>query len=228
LDSVGVAGHPYDCGVTATARWGLFATIPLVAVLAVALTFVFRSSGGTHTTSSMTPPASTEAAATWAAGQKKAPPIVLRNENGRPVSLAALRGRPVLVTFIDPLCRDFCPIEAQHLSDAVRGASVKPTILAVSVNTAGNAPHNLTLDMRKWGVVPQWTWGVGSSAQLSRVWKRYGIDVIVTHKKLAGVTVQQVAHTEAAYLIDANGWERAVFVWPYTASAVTKALAATS
>ena len=161
----------------------------------------------------------------WAAGAKKAPPIALRDEHGRAVSLASLRGRPVLVTFIDPLCRDFCPTEAQHLSEAVRGARVKPTILAVSVNTAGNAPHNLGLDRRKWGVVPQWTWGVGTGAQLARVWKRYGIDVIVARKKIAGVEVQQVTHTEAAYLIDAHGWERAVFIWPYTASAVSKALA---
>jgi cytochrome oxidase Cu insertion factor (SCO1/SenC/PrrC family) len=212
--------------VTATTRWALLSTIPLVAVLAVAIVFLTRSSSPSQ--ASAAPPASTDAAATWAAGQKKAPAIGLRDERGRPVSLAALRGRPVLVTFIDPLCRDFCPTEAQHLSDAVRGASVKPAILAVSVNTAGNAPRNLTLDRRKWGVVPQWRWGVGTGAQLAQVWKRYGIDVLVSHKKIAGVSVQQVSHTEAAYLIDADGWERAVFIWPYTASAVSKALAATS
>jgi cytochrome oxidase Cu insertion factor (SCO1/SenC/PrrC family) len=213
--------------VTATTRWALLSTIPLVAVLAVAIVFLTRSSS-TSPSMSTTPPASTDAAATWAAGQKKAPPISLRDEHGRPVSLASLHGRPVLVTFIDPLCRDFCPVEAQHLSDAVRGASVKPAILAVSVNTAGNAPRNLALDRRKWGVVPQWRWGVGSGAQLAQVWKRYGIDVVVSRKKIAGVSVQQVSHTEAAYLIDADGWERAVFIWPYTAGAVSKALAATS
>lgn len=177
---------------------------------------------------STTPPASTDAAATWAAGERKAPAISLRDEHGKSVSLASLRGRPVLVTFIDPLCRDFCPTEAQHLSDAVRGAAVKPTILAVSVNTAGNAAGNLALDRRKWGVVPQWTWGVGDGAQLAQVWKRYGIEVVVTHKKVAGVAVQQVSHTEAAYLIDADGWERALFIWPYTASAVSRELARTA
>lgn len=213
--------------MTATTRWALLAAVLLLAAAAAALVFAFRSSGSTRMPS-MTPPASEEAAAMWAAGAKKAPPIALRDEHGRAVSLASLRGRPVLVTFIDPLCRDFCPTEAQHLSEAVRGASVKPTILAVSVNTAGNAPHNLALDRRKWGVVPQWTWGVGTGAQLAQVWKRYGIDVIVARKKIAGVEVQQVTHTEAAYLIDAHGWERAVFIWPYTARAVSKALAATS
>jgi hypothetical protein len=50
----------------------------------------------------------------------------------------------------------------------------------------------------------------------------------VTKKKVAGVRVQQVAHTEAAYLIDAQGFERALFIWPYTADAVSKELAATT
>lgn len=205
------------------ARWALLAAVALAALVAVSLAYVLR---GTDAPAAPTQaPASTSAAVTWAAGKQPAPEFNLRDEHGRPISLGALRGRMVLVTFIDPLCRDFCPTEAQHLSEAVRGARVKPTILAVSVNTAGNAPHNLGLDRRKWGVVPQWTWGVGTGAQLARVWKRYGIDVIVARKKIAGVEVQQVTHTEAAYLIDAHGWERAVFIWPYTASAVSKALA---
>jgi cytochrome oxidase Cu insertion factor (SCO1/SenC/PrrC family) len=215
--------------VTSGTRWAVWTAVPLLAIAAVSLAFVLRSTATPKApASSMSAPASTEAAATWAAGKRKAPPIELRDERGRVVSLETLRGRPVLVTFIDPLCRDYCPTEAQHLSDAVRGARVKPTILAVSVNTAGNAPRNLALDRRKWGVVPQWTWGVGTSGQLARVWKRYGIEVVVTRKKVAGVELRRIAHTEAAYLIDADGYERALFIWPYTAGAVTEALAATS
>jgi cytochrome oxidase Cu insertion factor (SCO1/SenC/PrrC family) len=200
----------------------VYVAVPLLAVAAVSLAFALRSSGSSRT--STVEPASDEAAATWPAGKKRAPAIALRDEHGRAVSLASLRGRPVLITFIDPLCRDFCPLEAQHLSDAVRGAGTKPAILAVSVNTAGNSPTVLALDRRKWQLVPQWRWGIGSGAQLAQVWKRYGIQVIVAKKKVAGVQVQQVAHTEAAYLVDAAGWQRAVFLWPYSASAVTKAL----
>jgi hypothetical protein len=48
----------------------------------------------------------------------------------------------------------------------------------------------------------------------------------VTTKKVAGVTLHDVAHTEAAYLVDAKGYERAVFLWPYSADAVTRTLRA--
>jgi cytochrome oxidase Cu insertion factor (SCO1/SenC/PrrC family) len=47
---------------------------------------------------------------TCAAGARRAPGFALRDEYGRPVSIAALRGRSILVTFIDPLCRNYCPL----------------------------------------------------------------------------------------------------------------------
>jgi cytochrome oxidase Cu insertion factor (SCO1/SenC/PrrC family) len=205
-------------------RWALFAAVPLLVAAAVSLAFVLHSSGSTSRMSTVVP-VSQEAAATWAAGKKRAPAFTLRDEHGKPVSLAGLRGRPVLITFIDPLCRDYCPLEAQHLSDAVRSAGTKPTVVSVSVNTAGNAPSVLALDRRKWKLVPQWRWAVGSGDELAKVWKQYGIQVLVSKKKVAGVPVQQVAHTEAAYLVDANGWQRALFLWPYSAKAVEQALA---
>jgi len=45
-----------------------------------------------------------------------APGFDLLDEQGDPISLSSLRGRPLIVTFIDPLCRDYCPIEAQRLN----------------------------------------------------------------------------------------------------------------
>jgi cytochrome oxidase Cu insertion factor (SCO1/SenC/PrrC family) len=201
--------------------------VALAAVAAVSLAFVLRGTNAPAAQPQM--PASSTAAAAWAAGKQRAPEFNLRDEDGKPISLALLRGRPVLLTFIDPLCRDFCPIEAQRLSDAVRGATGdKPTIVAVSVNTAGNRPDILRVDERKWNVVPQWRWAVGDGAALTRVWHAYHIAVITTTKTVAGVRVRNVAHTEASYLIDGNGYERALFLWPYTSDAVTKALRTTA
>lgn len=209
------------------ARWALLAAVALAALAAVSLAFVLR--GTSAPAASTQAPASSTAAATWAAGKQRAPEFNLRDEHGKPISLASLRGGTVLLTFIDPLCRDFCPIEAQRLSDVVRGTTgTKPTIVAVSVNTAGNRADILRVDERKWNVAPQWRWAVGNEASLARVWHAYHIAVITTTKKIAGVRVRNVAHTEASYLIDGSGYERALFLWPYTSDAVTKALRATT
>jgi cytochrome oxidase Cu insertion factor (SCO1/SenC/PrrC family) len=166
------------------------------------------------------------AAATWAAGTRKAPDFTLTDQHGAPISLASLRGRPVIVTFIDPLCRDFCPIEAQHLNDVVNAfpSASKPAIVAVSVNVYGNAHATLMEDARKWKLVPEWRWAIGHPAELSRVWNAYHVQVLAMTKKVAGVTVHTIGHTEAAYVIDSKGYQRALFLWPYGADGVVRTL----
>jgi protein SCO1 len=165
-------------------------------------------------------------AAIWAAGARPAPAFTLRDQNGKPVSLAAYRGRAVLVTFIDPLCRDYCPLEAAQLDDAVAGLpdASRPAIVAVSASPYGNARANLLQDVRKWHLGSDWRWAVGTRAELERVWKAYDVAVLVTTKTVAGVRVHEVTHTEGAYLIDGNGHERALFLWPYKAQSVVRAL----
>jgi len=165
-------------------------------------------------------------AATWAAGARRAPAFRLVDQNGRSVSVAALKGRPVIVTFIDPLCRNFCPLEAQRLDTALKSlpAAARPAVVAVSVNVYGNGRANLEQDFRKWQLMPEWRWGVGTQSQLARVWKSYGVGVLVTTKKIAGVTVHEITHTEAAYLVDRSGHERALFMWPFTAADVQRSL----
>jgi cytochrome oxidase Cu insertion factor (SCO1/SenC/PrrC family) len=206
-------------------RWLLGALAVVLTLIGVGAYLATRTSSPAMARSTAV---SETAAATWGEGRQRAPAFALRDQNGAAVSLAALHGRPVIVTFIDPLCRDYCPIEAQHLSDVVRALppAQKPAIVAVSVNVFGNVRSNLLLDERKWNLVPQWRWAVGSPSALGSVWKAYHIAVIASTKTVTGVKVHTIVHTEAAYLIDANGFQRALFLWPYSAGAVARSLRA--
>jgi cytochrome oxidase Cu insertion factor (SCO1/SenC/PrrC family) len=197
----------------------------LVAGLAAGIALLLLNSSA-PTATDVTAPVSETPAGTWAAGKLRAPDFRLTDQNGAAVSLAALRGRPVIVAFIDPLCRDFCPLEAKRLNAVARSfpAAAKPAIVAISVNVRGNTRATLMQDVDHWSLVPQWRWGVGTEGQLTPVWKSYHVGVLVTTKKIAGVTAYYIAHTEAAYVIDANGYQRAVFLWPYSADAVTRTL----
>jgi cytochrome oxidase Cu insertion factor (SCO1/SenC/PrrC family) len=201
----------------------LWAAVLVVGLVAGVALLVLDSS---PRASSDVAPVSEAPAGTWAARKLHAPEFRLTDQAGKPVSLAGLRGRPAIVAFIDPLCRDFCPLEAKRLNAVARSfpAGAKPAIVAVSVNVRGNARANLVQDVDQWNLVPQWRWGVGTEAQLAPVWKSYHVGVLVTTKKIAGVTAYYIAHTEAAYVIDANGYQRAVFLWPYSADAVTRTL----
>ena len=132
----------------------------------------------------------------------------------------------MIVTFIDPLCRNLCPLEAQVLDQVERQlpASRRPAILAVSVDVYANTRADLLEDVAKWRLVPQWRWAVGRPAQLAGVWKRYSVGVAVVTKRIASTTIHYVTHTEAAYVIDATGHERALFLWPFWPQDVMRVL----
>ena len=197
-------------------RWALVAIVALVAVTA--------GCGGSGTPKSS--PIIGGPATTWAAGEQKAPLFTLRDQNGKTVSLAAYRGKPVVVTFLDPLCRNYCPIEATRLETAVHSlpAAARPNVIAVSVNVFGNARRYLVQDLHKWQLGREWRWAIGTPSQLGAVWKRYDIGVLDQSKTIAGVVVHNIVHTEAAYVVDANGYQRALYLWPFTTADVKTTL----
>lgn len=212
-------------------KWALprMAALFAVAVAAPILAVGLLRRGG-----SPTPPSKTTAQAvtqetpfTWSEGQRRAPDFTLTDQNGRPISPAAYRGRPVIVTFIDPLCRNLCPLEAKVLNEVDERLPVaqRPQIIAVSVDVYADTHADLMQDFGRWSLVPQWHWAVGSPAQLQAVWKRYYAEVEVQTKHIAGTTVHYITHSEMAYVLDGKGDERALFSWPFSAKAVKKTLA---
>jgi cytochrome oxidase Cu insertion factor (SCO1/SenC/PrrC family) len=197
-------------------RWAVLTTAVLIGVgagLAVAILHGSRASTDTVLTPLSRPDA------VWPAGARLAPDFRLRDQGGRPISLHSLRGRPVILTFIDPLCRNLCPLEAQVLTHVVRQLAplARPALVAVSVNPGADTPANLRLDVQKWRLTPSWRWALGPPSRLAVVWRDYQIGVRVTKVVIAGVAVREVAHTEAAYVIDSRGYQRALYVYPFRA-----------
>ena len=199
--------------------WGVSIAVGIAAGLLFELDH--RAPTATPTVSAAAMSAST-AAATWRAGERPAPDFSLTDQSGKPVSLARFRGRPVLLTFIDPLCRNLCPREAKILTSVETRlpASERPAIVAVSVDQWGNARHILLQDEAKWKLPADWHWAVGRPADLAKVWKDYAIGVSDAPKTVVGVTVHQISHTEASYLIDAKGDQRALWLYPFGAADV--------
>jgi cytochrome oxidase Cu insertion factor (SCO1/SenC/PrrC family) len=186
-----------------------------IAAIAVALSRSHSSSGSNS--------AEDASVATWPAASRKAPDFTLTDESGKKISLAALRGRSVLLTFIDPFCRDFCPREASVLTEAASQLEPAPVIVSVSVDPWADTAKNFTLDRIHWRLDANWHWATGSWNELAKVWKPYGVGVQVTRKKIAGVSVRYITHTGAAYLIDPHGFERALFLYPFTTNQVVDA-----
>lgn len=167
-----------------------------------------------------------ETPTSFSEGQRLAPNFTLTDQDGKPVSPAAYRGRLVIITFIDPLCRNLCPLEAKVLNEADERLPVaqRPQIIAVSVDIYADTHADLMLDFKRWSLVPQWQWAVGTPAQLQAVWSRYYAEVEVQTKHIAGTTVHYITHSEMAYIVDGRGYERALFSWPFSAKAIKNAI----
>ncbi len=137
----------------------------------------------------------------------KAPAFTLTNQNGRPVSLASLRGKVVLLTFLDPVCTSDCPLIAQEFRQAdqlLGGHSRQVELVAVVTNPVYNQPeYTAAFDRQEHlSTLPNWQYLTGSVAQLRKVWRQYGIAAQILP---AG---GMIGHSDIAYVIDRSGRTR--------------------
>ena len=162
------------------------------------------------------PPAPAPAAdAIWPAHSRPAPPFALHDQSGRLVSLAAQRGHPVLLAFMDSRCKLICTYEGPMIAKVRRtlAARAAPTVLVVSVNPWQDTAASTRQVAARWHLGGDWHWLRGTPGRLRSIWNAYGISVIRT----AG----DISHSTAIYVIDRGGYERAGFNWPFTARSVT-------
>jgi cytochrome oxidase Cu insertion factor (SCO1/SenC/PrrC family) len=128
----------------------------------------------------------------------------LTDQDGRTVTLASLRGKVVLMTFLDPVCTSDCPIIGQEFKQAgvMLGSQDKNVeLVAVVANpTYRSIEFTRAFDSQEgFNTVSNWLYLTGSLSQLGRVWDEYGITV---SNLPAGA---MVAHSEEAVVIDRSG-----------------------
>jgi protein SCO1/2 len=99
----------------------------------------------------------------------------LRDERGRMVRLRDLRGRPAIVTFLYTTCRDTCPLTTQQIRQALDDLGHDVPVIAVSVDPANDTPEKARAFALKQGMTGRMRWVLGTSAQLQRIWRAYGV-----------------------------------------------------
>ena len=106
----------------------------------------------------------------------RAPAFSLHDQNGRPVSMADFRGRPVIVTFLYSHCKDTCPIEARLINQAVQELGTpKASVLAFTVDPAHDTLASVQAFLRKEHINAPFRWVLGSEAQMKPIWKGYAV-----------------------------------------------------
>jgi cytochrome oxidase Cu insertion factor (SCO1/SenC/PrrC family) len=133
-----------------------------------------------------------------------APGFNLTDQHGRPVTLSSLRGKVVLLTFLDPVCVTDCPLIAQEFRQAgqLLGASrQKVDLVAVDVNPLYNElAYTQQFDQQE-GLtsLTDWHYLTSSPARLRAVYKAYGQPAQTLP---AGA---MLGHTDIAFVIDTHG-----------------------
>jgi len=184
--------------------------LALAAVGGVGVGFLARTVAGGPVASAPALPG-THGQATWEPGEQAAAPFRLRDQDGAVVSLAELRGRPVLLTFLDSRCEQQCPLIGSQLGTVLRAMAPadRPTLVVVSVDPPGDSQTSIRQAMGAWRLAGPWRWHWlrGTRRQLAPVWKAYGITV--------EPTTNDITHGLSLYLIDRQGFQRAGYLFPF-------------
>jgi cytochrome oxidase Cu insertion factor (SCO1/SenC/PrrC family) len=137
---------------------------------------------------------------------QRAPGFTLTDQAGRTMTLSDLRGKVVVLEFMDPHCTDICPIVSREFVDAYHdlGAAARH-VAFIAVNV--NAYHASVADMAAYSreqaldTIPGWHFFTGPAPTLAAVWRHYNIAVEAPNPDA------DVVHTSAVYFIDQQGRE---------------------
>lgn len=127
------------------------------------------------------------------------PDVTLTNQNGRQVDLRQWSSKAVVLTFLDPLCYDVCPIIGEQLATADRdlGPLAKNVefvaIVANPIYRSLSAVRAFDSELLL-NHLPNWQYLTGSLPQLTRVWSDFSIEIELPR-------LEMVAHPTVLFFI---------------------------
>jgi cytochrome oxidase Cu insertion factor (SCO1/SenC/PrrC family) len=133
-----------------------------------------------------------------------APAFQLTSQDGKQVTLASLRGKVVLLTFLDPVCVSDCPLIAQEVRQAgqLLGTDDRQVeLVAIVINPLYyNVAYTQAFDKQEnLDTVPNWLYLTGSPGQLENIWRGYGVTAEIS---TGGA---MIAHDDIAFVLDRSG-----------------------
>ncbi len=133
-----------------------------------------------------------------------APPIALTDQYGRAVSLASMRGEPVVVAFLYAHCGAPCMLIAQQIRGALDELHEPAGVLIVSADPARDSPAAVRSFLAATSLSGRVYYLTGSPAALAGVWRSYKV-------KPAAAGKAAFASHLTVFLIDAEGRQRVLY-----------------
>ena len=108
-----------------------------------------------------------------------APRFELRDVEGGLVRMDDLRGKVVLVTFLDAQCEESCPLIASHLAEGLGRLTAEErtrvVALGISVDPAEDTPEEVRSFLARHGAEHVLRYLVGPEAELRPVWEEFSV-----------------------------------------------------
>jgi protein SCO1 len=103
------------------------------------------------------------------------PDFSLTDQDGATVTAAALRGTPVVVTFMYSTCEDTCPGQAQSIRGALDRLGRDVPVIAFSVDPANDTPRRAQTFLLEQSMTGRMRFLLGTREQLEPIWTAFGI-----------------------------------------------------
>jgi protein SCO1/2 len=131
----------------------------------------------------------------------KLPPLI--DQNGRAFTLAALRGTPLIVTFVSAHCTDACPLVNAEFAQAAQRlaqAHAHVRLLTITLDPEHDSLRDMRDIARRFGADPRmWIVAGGSRANVHAVMSAFGVLAQRGRKGYAEV------HSTFVYFVGADG-----------------------
>ena len=144
---------------------------------------------------------------------------VLRDQDGRPVTLASLHGKTVVLAPQLTLCQETCPMTSalmhQAAQDAERaGLSDRVVFAELTVDPWRDTVTRLHAYRKLYGALPDWTLLTGEPRQVTKVWEAIGVSTVRSYGDdrvrdwMTGKVLKRpydVHHQDIVFIIDPDG-----------------------
>lgn len=130
------------------------------------------------------------------------PELGLRDQDGKPATMAEYRGRPFVLTFLYSTCEDTCPLTTQQIRGALDELGRAVPVLAVSVDPRNDTPFHVDNFLVKQRMNGRMRFLTGTRAELEPIWKAYGIQP----------QGEGFEHSASTVVIDGYGRQRVGFL----------------
>jgi protein SCO1/2 len=133
-----------------------------------------------------------------------APGFTLTDQNGRTVSLASLRGRPLVLAFMYPGCGATCVLIAEQIRGAENELSHPVPVVIVDAGATPASPASRQRFLREVSLSGRALYLTGAPSALQKIWRQYS----VTPASAGASAFDRDAELR---LLDAAGRERVLY-----------------